>query len=737
MKKINFKNIKLDIGFNKKLYLDGIRQLKLVGIMGLVVLCAAAVLTATGYHINTPSYWVDGFGNTIARPAQGLSLYSAHWALFITFPVLVPVMTMMLFNFLNHRNASDFYHAIPDTRGTLYISYMASILTWIGAIIGISTALSIFCVSILPGYYIIWSGVPKALFLIIAACVLVMGGISIALGLTGTRMSNLLVTLIVLFLPRFFVTMIMHILGEMMPFVEWRYSSSLFNPRYNLIAGLPLALFSSANPFGYGSSGVYSLILGLIYLVAGHVIFLRRKSESAGHAAISRRMQSIFRLSVSLMICLLPMYSITSCWANSDIMDGDELFIVLVFYVIAVLAYFIYELMTTGKLRAFKKLCKGIGVLAIGNVILFLMIIGIYASTIKNTPEAEDIDYVMLNGDERDYFEAQLQRIRLRDEEVAEITARALRRTVEYYRNGRRYPNGSHFETITKTVAINEGLRTIYREVRYTTAEWNTIVDYLSRQPEYYLVYCDLPEFDPTEMSIYTNWGYFSTEQLVRIYEVMREEVRTANVEEWYTAVTGYHYGTNYVDTINLTLEVGSSGYRDTIRLPILTSLTETVKYYWEEQNAGGLGDRTKENWLTLVDMIDGEMKNGQTANYLSISYQLSLIKGSNVLDGIDGYIEGSQSEEAWKLATGGLKEEALGSFETFMEKLVENEYGMETTGGTLVMIELYGSGAAYDQNGKWTDINETHRTYISLPDPIPEEIEDWLGEVLIKLNQK
>ena len=104
MKKINFKNIKLDIGFNKKLYLDGIRQLKLVGIMGLVVLCAAAVLTATGYHINTPSYWVDGFGNTIARPAQGLSLYSAHWALFITFPVLVPVMTMMLFNFLNHLN---------------------------------------------------------------------------------------------------------------------------------------------------------------------------------------------------------------------------------------------------------------------------------------------------------------------------------------------------------------------------------------------------------------------------------------------------------------------------------------------------------------------------------------------------------------------------------------------------------------------------------------------------------
>ena len=44
--KIELKNMKKEIGFNQKLYLDGIRQLKLVGIMGLVVCCAAALLSA-------------------------------------------------------------------------------------------------------------------------------------------------------------------------------------------------------------------------------------------------------------------------------------------------------------------------------------------------------------------------------------------------------------------------------------------------------------------------------------------------------------------------------------------------------------------------------------------------------------------------------------------------------------------------------------------------------------------
>ena len=741
--KRELKNMKKEIGFNRKLYLDGIRQLRLVGIMGLVVCCAAALLTAMGYHINTSMYVIDELGNMIRRAPQGLTLFQAHWSLVLTFPILVPVMTMMLFNFLNHRNASDFYHAIPDTRGTLYISYSAAILTWIGAIIGISTLLSVISVSLLPTYYIIWSGVPKTLFLIIAACVLVMGGVLIALGLTGTRMSNLMVTLIILFLPRVFVTVVMYILEEMMPFVAWEYSTSLFNPRYDLIAGLPIALFSGINPFQYGGSGVYSLILGLVYMTAGYVIFVRRKSESAGHAAISPKLQGVFRLAVSLMICLLPMYFITSCWADSDVLDGETLFIILVFYVIAVLVYFIYELMTTGKLRAFKKLCRGIGVLAGLNVLLFLVIIGIYGTTIKNTPEAEKIDYIMIRGEERDYFKAQLQQIRIRDEEVAQVTSNALKRAIErsrsnYYGNYKdQY--GNIVETVSQTVAINVGVKTIYRDVLYTVTEWNVVSEYLSRRPEYYQVYCDLPAYDSREMSIYCESGNMSSAQVAKIYEVMREEVKTIDFEEWYSAVNNYYYSNDkYVDYIRLSLNVGTTGYRDTIRLPILYSMTETLTCYFNELQSVSADKQMLKDWKIIHEMADGTYKGGYKTSNLDIFLNARIVGKNAMLDGIDGWIEGFSAENNWVIkASGIVNEKNSESFLMMIDRLFAGEYEIDTQAEAFLIIDIDANGNAYDAEiNTWYSSRAYGKFVVPISEEMPKEIKELMGEVLDKYEQ-
>ncbi len=734
MKKLTLKIKKLDIGFNQKLYLDGIRQLRLVGIMGLVILCAAAFLTATGYHIDSIRY--DSFGNLIERVPTGVTLFQCHWALFLTFPVLVPVMTMMLFSFLNQRNSSDFYHAIPDTRGTLYISYAASILTWVGVIIGISTLVSVFSISILPAYYVIWSGVAKALFLIVAACVLVMGGIMIALGLTGTRMSNLLVSLIILFLPRVFVTVVMYILEDMMPFVAWEYSPSLFNPRYNLISGIPLALFSEVNPFAFWGSGVYSLLLGIIYLAVGYVIFLRRKSESAAHAAITPKMQSAFRLIISLTVCLLPMYFITQGWADVSSLDISTLFVIVVFYVISVFAYFIYELMTTGKLRGFRKLCRGIGLLAALNVVLFLIIIGIYSVTVKDMPEGEDIDYVMLCGDDDDYFEAQLQQIRIRDDEVAEITADALKRAITRYAWTGNYGygydlGGGYVETVHKTVAINVGWRTIYRDVIYTDAEWSVIADCLSQQPEYYQAYCDLPEFNVREMSIHCENGYFQVEQIILIYEQMREEVKELNFEEWYSAVANYSYG-NCLDTICISLNVGNTDKRDTIRLPILFSMTDTVNVYLREINKNDLNDDILTEWNVLYDLVDGKTEDGVIGSSLNINLSLSMIGDGWSFNGIEGFLYGFMGEKGWENGYEGIAKPQE-SYLTFVNKLFSGEYSSDQETAMWLVVDVYAYGDGYTEAGEWITHDISQKFCIALSKPLPEEIEDILGDYLEK----
>lgn len=426
--------MKMNARINKDLYRDGLRQLRMVGIMGMVVFCLAAILTGVGYYIMSPvNYDIPSVNGVVAEriiEETGISLYQCNWVLFLSFPILTPILTMMMFNFLNHRNASDFYHSIPDTRGTLYLSYCAAVMTWVLSIIGVSSLLAVGMISMIPGYFVIWSTVPKALFMMIASCVLVMGGMMIAKGLTGTLMSNLAVSLMLLFLPRVFITVTTWILSDTLNFVAWNYSPSLLNPRYNLVAGLVFCVFTGINPLDYWSSGVYTLVLGLIYLAVGYVVFTRRKSESAGNAAISRRLQSIFRLALSLTVCLIPIYLIVYNQANRYNWNSEEVFLIIVVYVIAVLAYFIYELVTTGKLKRFGSLCKGLVVLAGLNVLVFGAIWGVYYSVVSYQPDAEDIDYVTIVGDEDDYFQNQLNRMKIDNDEVAKIVAVALKRTI-------------------------------------------------------------------------------------------------------------------------------------------------------------------------------------------------------------------------------------------------------------------------------------------------------------------
>ena len=477
--------------------------------------------------------------------------------------------------------------------------------------------------------------------------------------------------------------------------------------------------------------------------MAGYVIFIRRKSESAGHAAISPKLQGVFRLAVSLMICLLPMYYISNCWVDLDYLDGETLFIILVFYVIAVLVYFIYELMTTGKLRVFKKLCRGIGVLAGLNVLLFLVIIGIYGTTIKNTPDADRIDYIMLRGEERDYFKAQLQQIRIRDEEVAQVTSNALKRAIERSRSNYygKYKDqyGNIVETVSQTVAINVGMKTIYRDVLYTVTEWNVVSEYLSQRPEYYQVYSDLPAYDDKEMSIYCESGNMSASQVAKIYEVMREEVKTIDFEEWYTAIENYYYGNDkYVDDIRLSLSVGTTGYRDTIRLPILYSMTETLTCYFAELQSASADKQMLKDWNMIREMADGTYKEEYKTSDLYIFLNARIVGKKTMLDGIDGALEGSNIENSWRTKASGIaNEKNKESFLTMIDRLFAGEYEIDTQADAFLIVEIDANGNAYHDGDKaWASSRAYGKFVIPISDQVPEEIEELMGEVLDKYEQ-
>src|SRR5690554_5876311 len=118
------KNKKL---FSFGLYIEGIKQLNFLGIFAFVVFAFEAILIPVGIVI--------GRQNEEIISAESVIGWQVHPILVAAFVFIAPVMTLILFNFLNKRNSSDFYHSIPHTRFCLFFSYFASIASWLFAII--------------------------------------------------------------------------------------------------------------------------------------------------------------------------------------------------------------------------------------------------------------------------------------------------------------------------------------------------------------------------------------------------------------------------------------------------------------------------------------------------------------------------------------------------------------------------------------------------------------------------
>lgn len=133
---MNIKNFNIKEYFNFKLYLQGLKRLKLSALVALICLCALSVLVIGADYISIiTSYDVD------CLPARLIDTINSQYSiLHVVTYIVVPVMSLIIWNYLNHRNGSDFYHAIASKRKAVYFSFFAAVLTWAAIIIGAITA---------------------------------------------------------------------------------------------------------------------------------------------------------------------------------------------------------------------------------------------------------------------------------------------------------------------------------------------------------------------------------------------------------------------------------------------------------------------------------------------------------------------------------------------------------------------------------------------------------------------
>ena len=234
---------------------------------------------------------------------------------------------MIVWSFLNKRSSSDFYHSIPYTRLCIYLSKTAAILTWIAGILVVSYVSQAVLFMANRQYFNVDYATMFRMYLSIFICSLFMHGNYKCINIHYRNiLSNICVTGLIMFLPRFIALMVTKLTvfhGE--TYMISNSGVGLLDSSNNMIVGWVFSVFDIYNgPSGIAdmvlslTSNLYTLVLALIYIALGALLFVKRKSETAGKAANGKVLPMIIRTLIGFLIAFIGvMIAYTS-------IDNDE-----------------------------------------------------------------------------------------------------------------------------------------------------------------------------------------------------------------------------------------------------------------------------------------------------------------------------------------------------------------------------------------------------------------------------
>ncbi|MCD8077950.1 MAG: hypothetical protein LUE63_06195, partial [Lachnospiraceae bacterium] len=179
--------------FDINLYRDAIRQTRVIGLLYTLILSLEAVLLPIGSVLSVQSM------DYAEYTASSVGLWDMHPLVVLTFCAMAPLMTLQMFDFLTKRNASDFYHSIPQTRTCLFVSFTAADLTWSLLAQWGTTILAMAVHGCFPAYFSV--AVRSTLTISVqssAGILFVVGAALLAGTRTGTYFTNFVVTLLII-----------------------------------------------------------------------------------------------------------------------------------------------------------------------------------------------------------------------------------------------------------------------------------------------------------------------------------------------------------------------------------------------------------------------------------------------------------------------------------------------------------------------------------------------------------
>lgn len=572
--------------FDLKLYREGMRQTRSLGILFTVVMSLLCLYNAIwqGFQgINNVPYFID-------QDAAHLMAI-----LFLAFTLAAPFLSLKLFGFVNFRQTSDFYHALPQQRLTLYFSFLAVIVSWLFLIVFTTTLLTGLSTLLFPSVYQINWGE----FLIFAAAMwvtslYVAAATVCAMSLSGNYFSNTMIALLLIFGPRLVLFLLGNIATLDISVISMSFIRFPLAPQANL-ATMPLwRVLGGAEhvwiAYFQAENILFTLGLAIFFTALGAFCFKIRKSETAGRAALFPRLGTAVRLALSFFPCI---YGISQLFKQ---LSGQNVYFNLpgtvISFLLGIVVYFGYEFLASRKVSALKKALPGLALLpvicglALGGMLLTR------SSIVNFRPAADEIRYVRILEEnayrddlssrylsQNSYFNNRVAQIKLDDPFVRELMARSLADTLDGKWD-------YHFrERSAMVVAFDAGGGERTRQIIMTTQDAEKLREKISENETYRNIWQDLPDENSGGFSIYASSmtsGLRQTKEiqpaLKRIYACLRQEAAAMDFENWMKALEN-PWG--IVDSLSVTIARGGSS--EFLSLAISESTPRTMDLYFKE----------------------------------------------------------------------------------------------------------------------------------------------------------
>lgn len=546
--------------FSKNLFLESFRQLCGFGIFCTLLVSIISVYVPVSNAVEVAKSWQLSVESE--HTLLELGVLNLQWPMLFLASVAVPLFTLYSFRFLNKRSSSDFYHALPYTRVALYFSTLAAVMAWAVLITVFSVGLSLLSCTLCKKY-ILFNGVAVLCHGVnqLLTAALVAAAVGVAVSVTGNTVSNFAVSLMIIFLPRIFIYMISSVPALLLPFVQ-NNQTGLFSPTINLAVALVVEAFETLSgglelkSFTSFQSGtiIYNVVLTLAYLGLGCVLFQRRKSETAAAPAVSKPLQALFRIVLTMLYCAVVCVNVFRSVVSYNDFEASS---VIISFAVAVLLYFGYELVTTKKWRSLWKTLPGLAVVAVLNIAFLFGMQMVYNHALHFAPTTQEIkslsvvnsqENISRSIDESELVSLRAEELEITDPEILNLVSKRLKAVTDFVKENPEF--SEYYSEFYKEMTVNYTFKictahgTYYRVLPLEQEDANVLAEQMSQNTDYLNLWKNPVEPLQNTLKIYSNDNSYcaalNETQKEELFRLFQSELQKVNFKDYLLTLQGF-----------------------------------------------------------------------------------------------------------------------------------------------------------------------------------------------------